>query len=106
MNGIRDELRRAHHPPRIAPLEPTHAHPGPSPLELAIGQKPWTATSALATLTPTGREAVVARIDLGCTYAEIAQMLGKSSTNAAHMAVERAIVRLVEGMRRQRGDQS
>ena len=101
MNGIRDELRRARRRPRLDPLAPTHAHPGPSPLELAIGQETAERYErALATLRSSDRDAVVARIELGCTYAEIAEMLGKSSTNAARMAVERAIVRLMEEMQR------
>lgn len=103
MNGIRDELRRARRRPRLDPLTATQEHPGPSPLELAIGQEERDRYErALAALRPQDREAVVARIDFGCTYGEIARMLGKPSTNAARMAVERAIVRLVEEMRRER----
>jgi RNA polymerase sigma-70 factor (ECF subfamily) len=103
VNGIRDELRRARRRPRIDPLAPTHADPGPSPLELAIGQETVDRYErALAALRPQERDAVIARIDLGCTYAEVARMLGKPSTNAARMAVERAIVRLIDEMRRDR----
>jgi RNA polymerase sigma-70 factor (ECF subfamily) len=103
MNGIRDELRRARRRPRFDPLAPAHAYPGASPLELAIGQEQRDRYErALAALRPRDREAVVARIDLGCTYGEVARMLGKPSTNAARMAVERAIVRLIEEMRRER----
>lgn len=107
MNGIRDELRRAYRRPRLDPLGEMHAHPGPSPLELAIGKE--TAEHyerALAALRPLDREAVVARLELGCSYAEVGQMLGKSSPNAARMTVERAIVRLMDEMRRRRGGTS
>ena len=76
MNGIRDELRRARRRPRLDPLGPAHPHPGPSPLELAIGKQTVDRYErALAALKPQDREAVVARIDLGCTYSEIAGML-------------------------------
>jgi RNA polymerase sigma factor (sigma-70 family) len=104
MNGIRDELRRARRRPRVDPLGPTHAHPGPSPLELAIASETTERYErALSTLKTSDREAIVARLELGCTYAEVAKMLGKSSSNAARMAVERAIVRLMEQMQRQHG---
>ena len=45
------------------------------------------------------REAVVARIEMGYTHEEIADLLGKPTANAARMAVERAIVRLAKAMR-------
>lgn len=103
INGIRDELRRTHRRPRLDPLDAAYADPGPSPLELAIGQETVDRYErALAALRPHERDAVVARIDLGCTYAEVAKMLGKPSSNAARMAVERAVVRLIEEMRHNR----
>jgi RNA polymerase sigma factor (sigma-70 family) len=103
LNGIRDELRRARRRPRIDSLGPMHADPAPSPLELAIARETLDRYErALSALRPQERDAVVARIDLGCTYGEVAQMLGKPSSNDARMAVERAIVRLVEEMRRDR----
>jgi RNA polymerase sigma-70 factor (ECF subfamily) len=103
INGIRDEMRRARRRPRIDELAPEHPHPGPSPLELAIGQQTIERYErALASLRTQEREAIVARVELGCTYAEIATMLAKPSANAARMAVERAMVRLIEQMRNQR----
>ena len=44
------------------------------------------------------RELIVARIEMGLTYAELAQATGKPSMDAARMAVSRALVRLVEEM--------
>jgi O6-methylguanine-DNA--protein-cysteine methyltransferase len=41
---------------------------------------------------------VIARIELGQTYAEIASALGKPSTEAARMAVNRALARLARFM--------
>ena len=49
-------------------------------------------------LRPEEREAIVARIELGLSHAEVAQALGKPSAAAAHMAVSRALVRLAEEM--------
>ena len=99
MNGIRDELRRAQRRPRSIELGATHAVSGPSPLELVISQQNIDRyESGLATLKPRDREAIVARVELGCTYVEVAEMIGAPSSNAARMAVERAMVRLIAAM--------
>ena len=45
-------------------------------------------------------EAVIARIEMGCSYAEVAELMGKPSADAARMMVSRALVRLAEEMRR------
>jgi DNA-directed RNA polymerase specialized sigma24 family protein len=57
---------------------------------------------ALARLRPEDREAIVAR-EMGWTNAEIADMLRKPSANAARMAVERALLRLADEMRKDTG---
>jgi hypothetical protein len=44
---------------------------------------------------------VVARVEMGSTYLEIAEALGKPSTDAARMAVSRALIRLAEEMHRE-----
>lgn len=49
-------------------------------------------------LDPNDREAIIMRIELGLSHAEVAQALGKPSAAAAHMAVSRALVRLAEEM--------
>ena len=46
------------------------------------------------------REAVIARIEMGCSYAEVAELMGKPSADAARMTVSRALVRLADEMRR------
>lgn len=98
LNKIRDELRRYYR-------RPDHKtgidipDPGPSPVELAIGRERLARyENALAKLEPGDREAVVARIELGLSFAEIATELGKPSADAARMAVNRAIVRLARLM--------
>jgi RNA polymerase sigma-70 factor (ECF subfamily) len=53
---------------------------------------------ALAALRPIDREAIIARLELGFTYDEVAQLLGKPGANAARMAFERGLVRLIDQM--------
>ena len=70
-----------------------------SPLEEAIGQEAIERYErALATLRREDRELVVARIELGYTNKEIAELLDRPTPNAARMAVERAIIRLAKEM--------
>jgi RNA polymerase sigma-70 factor (ECF subfamily) len=97
LNRIRDEFRRSRRRPETVELDETHVDEGPSPLETAIGREGLDRYErALAALRPIDREAVIARLELGFTYGEVAGLLGKPSPNAARMAVERALVRLVE----------
>jgi DNA-directed RNA polymerase specialized sigma24 family protein len=53
---------------------------------------------ALDRLETEAREAVIARIEMGCSYAEIALALGKPSPDAARMTVSRALLKLAEEM--------
>jgi RNA polymerase sigma-70 factor (ECF subfamily) len=100
MNRIRDELRRAGRGPAPGPLESHVPDSGASPLDAAIGTEAVERYErALARLRPEDREAIVAR-EMGWTNAEIADMLRKPSANAARMAVERALLRLADEMRK------
>jgi RNA polymerase sigma-70 factor (ECF subfamily) len=102
LNRVRDEIRRAHRREPAAPLDPGLPAPGPSPLAQAIGQEVVDRyEAALARLKPGDREAVVLRIELGYSYAEVAAALEKPSAAAAQMAVSRALVRLGEEMTRE-----
>jgi RNA polymerase sigma-70 factor (ECF subfamily) len=102
-NRIRDEIRRAGRSPRVNALteqEPDHA---PSALEDLVGREQVQRyEEALTRLNPHDREAIIARIELGCSYPEVADTLGKPSADAARMAVGRALVRLAEEMSRER----
>jgi RNA polymerase sigma-70 factor (ECF subfamily) len=97
LNRIRDELRRAkRRPPKTELDSEAEAHDR-SPLEEAIGQEAMERyEQALASLRPEDRELVVARIELGYTYPEMAELLRKPTANAARMAAERAIIRLAK----------
>ena len=99
MNRIRDELRRAERRPVFVELEESRPDDGASPLEAAIGAEVVERyEAALQRLTEEERELIVARIELGLTYAELASVLDRPSPDAARMAVGRALVRLAEEM--------
>lgn len=103
MNRVRDEIRRAKRQPAPGPLDSAQKGHEPSPLEHAIGREALARyDAALERLKPAEREAIIARIEMGLPYADIAQALGKPSAAAAHMAVSRALVRLGEEMSRVR----
>ena len=100
VNRIRDEHRRKGRRPPQDSLDPHHPDPQASPLEQAIGVEAVERYErALQRLRPDDRDAVIARIEMGCSNEEIAAALNKPSPNAARMAVERALVRLADEMR-------
>ncbi len=98
LNGIRDAVRRARPRADEAALA-READPSPSPLEETIGREAVALYEAgLARLSDTERAAVVARIELKCSWKEIAEDLGKNTPQAARMLVTRALRRLAEEM--------
>ena len=52
--------------------------------------------AALAELREEEREAIIARVELDQSYAEVAAVLGKPSPEAARVAVYRALLRLAK----------
>jgi RNA polymerase sigma-70 factor (ECF subfamily) len=99
MNRIRDEIRRVGRKPPHVELEEGTVDPARSPLEEAIGMEEIERyESALARLRPEEREAIILRVELGYTYEELAQLLRKPTSGAAHKATKRALVRLAEEM--------
>jgi len=99
LNQIRDELRRLRRAPGRADLDESLVDGSPTPLEEAIGRSTFERYErALAELQPEQREAVILRIEMGYTFEEIAEALGRPSPNAARLAVVRALVRLAKGM--------
>lgn len=100
MNRIRDECRRVGRRPAVGELNDEIADASISPLEATVGvQTLERYETALQILRPEDREAVVARIEMGYAYGEIAVMLGKASPDAARVAVSRALIRLAEVLR-------
>lgn len=99
MNRVRDELRRAKRRPDELNLDHSLPDGGVSPLEAAIGAEAVERYErALDALREEERELVVARVELGMTYSEVAAACGKPSPDAARMAVGRALVRLAEAI--------
>lgn len=102
LNRIRNELRRKGRHAGTAALDTDVPDDEiGSPLEQAIGREAVERYErALDRLTPRDREAVVARIELGCSYEEMAQRLGKPTREAARKAAGRALERLAREMAR------
>lgn len=101
LNRVRDELRRKGRRPESTDIEGLELPGEESPLELAIGREAIEKYErALQRLRPEDREAIIARLELGYTYEELAVALGKSSWDAARKTAERALVRLAEEMKR------
>jgi RNA polymerase sigma factor (sigma-70 family) len=98
-NRLRDAMRRAVVRPAGEPLSHHEPAADPSPLEQAVGVQMLSRyDTALQRLREYDRELVVARVELGLSYDEIAQLLGKPSIPAARVAVSRALVRLASEM--------
>jgi RNA polymerase sigma-70 factor (ECF subfamily) len=98
-NRLIDQLRKVQRRPELTEMQRSHDSGAASPLEQAIGLEALERyESALQQLGEGDREAVVARIELGLPFAEIAGLLGKPSPDAARMAVSRAMVKLAKVM--------
>ena len=103
LNRLRDELRRKGREPESTNLDSVAVEAADSPLEAAIGHEKVEAyEKALQRLKPEEREAIIARVELGYSYGEMAGMLGKPSADAARKTAQRALVRLAEEMKRGR----
>ena len=95
MNRVRDLIRKSkRHGMTIAVDAEPLADDEPSPLELAIRQQDVERfLAALQHLTPSDRQLIIWRIELGWSVDEIALRLGKNKP-AARMGVRRALERL------------
>jgi RNA polymerase sigma factor (sigma-70 family) len=102
-NEIRDLVRKHRRHGPSEPLDHEMPSDAPSPLEQAIGSEVLDRYErALERMRPDDREAIVARIEMGLPYPDVAAFLGKPSIDAAHRAVSRALVRLAEEMAHER----
>ena len=98
INRLRDHLRYAQRRP-TGTLKSDWAADAPSPFEEAVGREAVERyEAALDRLKEPDREAIIARIELGLPYEEVARALGKPSIAAAHVAVSRALVKLAKEM--------
>ncbi|MCC6990635.1 MAG: sigma-70 family RNA polymerase sigma factor [Acidobacteria bacterium] len=101
VNRVRDQFRHAARHPAPGELHDHLPDGGHSPLELAIGAEDRARYEAgLKRLRSADRKAIVASIELGYSYDQIALVLDKPTAEAARVAVRRALVRLGEEMAR------
>lgn len=100
LNQIRDQARRAKRRPETTPVSEDLPDARPSPLEDRVRSELMERyEAALEKLNERQRQAVVLRLEMGFTHAEVAGALdGCPSGDAARMLVARALVRLAESM--------
>ena len=104
LNRIRQELRKAGRRPDATDFDEHHVDRAASPLEQAIGHEAIEDYErALARLKPEEREAIIARVEMGLTYEELAAALDKPSADAARQTARRALRRLIDEMNHGRG---
>jgi len=102
LNRITDEVRRLQRRPAGEELQSGFVDEAPSPLEEAIGRETVARYEvALNRLKPAEREAIIARVEMGCSYDELAAALNKPTADAARKAAARALVRLAREMHRE-----
>lgn len=99
VNRVHQELRRRAIRPASLIIDSGFADPGTSPLDAAIGAETGRRyEQGLITLADDVRAAVVARVELGLSFAEIAELTDKPSADAARMTVVRGLVKLAQAM--------
>jgi len=100
LNRIRDAARSTKRLPELVDLaDQSPQDPGLLPIESAISREASDQyEAALGRLKPQEREAVIMRLELGLSYEDIGDVLGKSTVNAARMTVVRALERLIRDM--------
>jgi RNA polymerase sigma-70 factor, ECF subfamily len=97
INRIRDEVRRVVRQPAPVELSEEPASDLTSPLEGAIKTEAYERyRDALNELSSRDREMIVARVEAQWSVQEIAQKFGMRTTDAARMAVSRALRRLAD----------
>jgi RNA polymerase sigma factor (sigma-70 family) len=101
MNRIRNEFRSKGRRPAFEDLDEQAPGDHTSPLEAAIRQEQLDRyDAALSRLSEQERDLIVARVEVGLTYEEMAEAMGKPSWNAARMATARALLRLAGELKR------
>jgi RNA polymerase sigma factor (sigma-70 family) len=101
LNRIRNELRRRGRRPEDIGLDDVELDDADSPLARAIGREAVERYErALERLKPEEREAIIAKVEMGYTNEELAEVLGKPTSEAARKTAHRALLRLAEEMER------
>lgn len=98
MNRVREEARRSGRRPRQVELGEEHPETrGRSALDqLVLDDEIERYEAALRRLKPLDREAIIARVEMGLPYEQVADLLGKPSLGATRNTVCRALTRLAE----------
>lgn len=100
LNQIRDEVRRARRRPQATVLDHHLPALDQDPLEAVISEQDLERYElALLQLRADQQEAFLMRIEMGCSYQEIADALGRPTADAARTLVRRAIRALTEALR-------
>ncbi len=100
LNLVRDEVRRTVRREPREPLTDDHADPAAPPLEQQVGRETLERyEAALQRLGEEQRQAVILKVEMGYSNAEIAEALGRPSADAARVFAARAIAQLAEAMR-------
>lgn len=101
LNQVRDEIRRSRRRPAVEPLSGEHRWPGPDPLQQVIrDEERERYDAALAALPSDQQRAFLMRLEMDCSYREIAAALGRPTDDAARSLVRRAIAAMAESLRR------
>lgn len=100
-NRITDEVRSHMRRPAASTIDTAHPDEAASPLEMAVGSELLDRYErALQQLRAIEREAIIARVELGYSYDELATALNKPTAGAARLTVTRALARLARLMDR------
>jgi len=100
LNMIRDEIRRARRRPQVAALDERLPALDRDPLEAMISAEELARYNlAILQLPADQQEAFLMRIEMDCSYREIADALGRPTENAARMLVKRAIRAVTASLR-------
>ena len=102
LNRVRDECRvGARRPTAQDGQYDTSVALGPSPLDEAIGRENVARYErALGALDEEERQVIIARLEWGYSYQEMAEALNRPSPEAARQALRRAVTRLAREMSR------
>ena len=100
-NRIHDEHRRVLTRGAQRELLDGRPDPGPSPFDTLVNTDAEERyRHSLLRLRSDDRELIVGRVELGYSYAQLATLTGRTSADAARVALKRALVRLAEEMGR------
>lgn len=92
VNRIRDRARRIQREPQLVSVDPEIKDDLPTPLNMALSGERWARyQAAFNELTAAQREAIVARVEMGCSWEQVAEAINSPSAAAARMQFTRAV---------------